>query len=75
MKYELLIYTDNSIFCCIKAKIFDSPHELRDLLNKYQGSRCRVIDLETAQITKEGVFDCTFLDEETYLKAEEMKFV
>ena len=51
-------------------KVFNDPKEISDMLKKYEGYWCRIIDLMTLDILIEGTFDDSCLDEGYYRQDE-----
>lgn len=66
LKYKLFIYKDSDIKHFVTEKAFTHPTEIKEMLNKYEGFWCRIIDLSTLGIVIEGTFDDDCLNEIYY---------
>lgn len=66
MKWKLFIYRENNINTWVTEKAFNKPKEILDMLEKYKGFWCRIVDLSTLEILLEGTFDSTYLEEKHY---------
>lgn len=66
MKWKLFIYIENNINTWVTEKAFNDPKEILDMLEKYKGFWCRVVDLSTLGILLDGTFDSTYLEEKHY---------
>lgn len=66
LKYKAFIYLNNNIESYVDEKAFNKVEQIKQLLTKYEGYHCRIVDLSTLDIMLEGAFDDTFLDEEYY---------
>ena len=74
MKWKLFIYRENDIKTYVTEKAFNSTKEIEDMLIKYEGFWCRVVDLSTLEIMLEGAFDNDFLNEEYYKQPQNQDF-
>lgn len=66
MKWKLFIYRKNNINTWVAEKTFNKPEEILDMLGKYKGFWCRIVDLRTLKILLEGTFDSAYLEEKYY---------
>lgn len=66
MKWKLFIYRKNNINTWVAEKAFNKPEEILDMLGKYKGFWCRIVDLRTLKILLEGTFDSAYLEEKYY---------
>ena len=66
MKWKLFVYKENNINTWMAEKAFNKPSEILDMLEKYKGFWCRIVDLSTLEILLEGTFDNTYLEEKHY---------
>lgn len=57
MQWELIIYDEDNCNHYVDMKVFNDPKEISDMLKKYEGYWCRIIDLMTLDILIEGTFD------------------
>lgn len=70
MQWELIIYDEDNCNHYVDMKVFNDPKEISDMLKKYEGYWCRIIDLMTLDILIEGTFDDSCLDEGYYRQDE-----
>lgn len=70
MQWELIIYDEDNCNHYVDMKVFNDPKEISDMLKKYEGYWCRIIDLTTLDILIEGTFDDSCLDEGYYRQDE-----
>lgn len=66
MKYIIYIYYNSDKDTCIDEKEFNTPDEIEDMLENYEGYWCKVVNLETNETILEGAFDSDYLDEDYY---------
>ena len=66
MKWKLFIYRGSNIETYVAEKSFNNPIEIEDMLIKYEGFWCRIVDLNTLEIILEGTFDDSCLDKTYY---------
>lgn len=66
MQWELIIYDEDTCNHYIDMKVFNDPKEISDMLKKYEGYWCRIIDLTSLEILLEGAFDSSCLDKGYY---------
>ena len=50
MRWKLFIYRENNINTWVTEKAFNKPKEILDMLEKYKGFWCRIVDLSTLGI-------------------------
>ena len=62
-RWKLFIYRENNNNTWVAEKAFNKPEEILDMLEKYKGFWCRIVDLSTLEILLEGTFDNTYLEE------------
>ena len=66
MQWELIIYDEDTCNHYVDMKVFNDPKEISDMLKKYEGYWCRIIDLTSLEILLEGAFDSDYLDKGYY---------
>lgn len=74
MQWELIIYDEDTCNHYIDMKVFNDPKEISDMLKKYEGYWCRIIDLTSLEILLEGAFDSSYLDKGYYEQDLEEKW-
>jgi len=66
MKFKIYIYYNSDANVCIDEKEFDTPDEIQDMFEEYEGYWCKIVNLETDKTVLEGSFISDYLDEDYY---------